>query len=390
MTPRILLATTVTWPGPARLAAAFSAAGCVLDAWCPRSHPLRASRFLGRLFAHDPHSAVASLRGAVERSEPDLVVPCDDVAVSHLLAVHASAGEQAIASLVERSLGSLRSYPVMMNRSAFIGAARDLGAAAPETVAVDDAQAFEAALARWTFPLVIKRDRTTGGEGVRIARSSAEVRSLVRRWASLRSSVSLQKFVSGHPATTAFAAWQGQVLATIHADVLETERVNGPSCVVRRVESAEMTRMAGLIAAHFGLSGLHGLDYLRARDGTLQLLEINPRATALCTLAFGPGHDLPAALAGALAGHAISARAPAIGGDLVAFYPQEWIRDPGSRYLRSAFHDIPRDDPGVQRILARRARWSRLRRRMRESLDRGLRLMGAAPVHGGQVADPLP
>jgi hypothetical protein len=31
----------------------------------------------------------------------------------------------------------------------------------------------------------------------------------------------------------------------------------------------------------------------------------------------------------------------------VAFFPQEWRRDPASEPLRSAFHDVPWDDPGL-------------------------------------------
>ena len=46
-----------------------------------------------------------------------------------------------------------------------------------------------------------------------------------------------------------------------------------------------------------GLSGLCGLDFvIENSSGDAYLIEINPRATPVCHLALGAGHDLPAAL----------------------------------------------------------------------------------------------
>jgi hypothetical protein len=33
--------------------------------------------------------------------------------------------------------------------------------------------------------------------------------------------------------------------------------------------------------------------------------------------------------------------------EYVALFPNEWVRDPESSYLRTAFHDVPQDDPSV-------------------------------------------
>jgi hypothetical protein len=63
-------------------------------------------------------------------------------------------------------------------------------------------------------------------------------------------------------------------------------------------------------------------------------------------LAFGRGRDLPAALAGCVAGAETDLR-PAIANDTVVFFPLEWQRNPTSPYLKTGHHDIPWDDPGV-------------------------------------------
>jgi hypothetical protein len=100
----------------------------------------------------------------------------------------------------------------------------------------------------------------------------------------------------------------------------------------------------------FGLSGLHGLDFIRDAGGNVHVLEINPRATHGGTLPFGSGRDLPAALATALTGSATGQRT-AIDNDIVALFPREWQRDPLSEYLTSGYHDVPWDDPGLVRAV---------------------------------------
>jgi carbamoylphosphate synthase large subunit len=104
-------------------------------------------------------------------------------------------------------------------------------------------------------------------------------------------------------------------------------------------------QIASQVAAHeFGLSGLHGIDFIRDREGNTHVLEVNPRATHGGTLAFGAGRDLPSALASAMTGIPMAMR-PAIDNDIVALFPRERRRDPSSEFLRIGFHDVPWGDP---------------------------------------------
>jgi hypothetical protein len=157
--------------------------------------------------------------------------------------------------------------------------------------------------------------------------------------------VSLQKFIPGHPAASAFAAHDGEVLGAIAYDVLAAQGTIGPPTVIRRVDCPQIHDAARKVARRFNLSGMHGLDFIRDENGNVHLIEINPRATQGGTLAFGAGRDLPAALAVSLSQDNRGIR-PAIGNDLVAFFPRAW-QGGGGDYLATAHHDIPWDDPAV-------------------------------------------
>jgi hypothetical protein len=226
-------------------------------------------------------------------------------------------------------------------------------------------------MAETGLPIVLKADGSWGGDGVVVARSGAEalaalhrlgqppsrLRSLARAMrrrdvhhlnaaiSPAAAAVSAQRFVAGRPAASAFACWNGEVIAAIYYDVLVAQGEIGPPNVIRRVDCPEIEAATRKIAAHYRLSGIHGMDFLRDASGAVYLLEINPRATQGGALAFGPGRDLPAALASRL--QPLAGMRAAILNDTVAIFPREWQRDPASPWLRSAHHDVPWDDPGV-------------------------------------------
>jgi ATP-grasp domain len=374
MACRVLLAATVPWPSVARYAGGFAAAGCEVDALSPAKAPITASRYLKRHHRYRPLSALPSWRAAIAASAPDLIVACDDRAVTQMLRLYAQAKKESpLAALIERSLGTPESCRRIMARTACMRIARSIGIRVPDTYAIVDEAGLDAALAAIGYPAVLKADGTWGGDGVRVVKSRddalAAFRKLSKRPSRLRSlaralkrrdahylltaivpptpAVSIQRFIEGTPANSAFAAWKGEVVGSIYYDVLVADGAIGPPNVIRRIDDPEIDRATRLAAKHFGLSGIHGMDFIRDRDGQAHLIEINPRATQGGTLAFGPGHDLPAALA-ACVSPTTTMRA-AIANDVVAIFPREWQRDPASPYLKTGHHDVPWDDPAVFR-----------------------------------------
>lgn len=376
MTNNILLAATIGWPSAARYASGFVAAGCTVDALSPKQAPVRASRYARRHFDYNPLFPVASLRAAIAQSKPDLIIACDDRVVTQLLELHRREKNSDIARLIERSLGDIGAYPLLLSRQGSLDAMRAEGVRVPDSVAVESADALDAALARIGLPAVLKADGSWGGEGVAVVRTREDAQAAYRklafpppRWRSVARAVrrkdahflheaiapkpraiSLQKFIPGHPAASAFAAKDGEVVASIGYDVLVAQGTIGPPNVIRRVDCPQIHDAARRAAKRFGLCGMHGLDFIRDAKGDVYLIEINPRATQGGTLAFGAGRDLPAALAAALS-PANSGLRPAIGNDVVAFFPRAWQRGGGDNWLATAHHDIPWDDPGVLRTL---------------------------------------
>jgi hypothetical protein len=329
MAPKVLLVTTVVWPIAARLAGTFAKLGWRVEIVAPRASASRHTRFADTVHGYTGLAPMLSLRRAVRRADADLIVACDDRAVA---------------------LTARLDAPV-------VGRSLDLQRALRET----------------GLPAVIKADGSWGGDGIAIVHTREAAREAfckisarISPWRTLARAVrrndahhlaaafaaqpqlSLQAHIPGTPATAAFACWRGEVLAAIHADVVAGGASGGPASVVRIVQDDAMDAAACKLARRFGLSGLHGLDFIRDREGQVHLIEANPRATPIAALAMGEARDLPAALARA-SGHASFAPAHAIATDLVALFPNEWLRDPSSAWLCKAHHDVPWDDPPLLR-----------------------------------------
>jgi hypothetical protein len=364
--PTVLLYSTVSWPSTCRLSAVFATLSWRVVGLVPSGHLLCCSQFPGRLHTYSSLSPARSLKQAIAASNPDLVVPCDDRALACLLSL-------ADVDVVNLSLGNPFAYRELTSRSPSISMARQLGVRAPETIEVGSACELDRCLDSLELPAVLKADGSWGGVGVAVVRTRSQAHDEFHRMKRsggrlreayrflryrdghhLRSAfdgrdrvISLQTFVPGTQATSTIACWQGRVIAELHFDVVAAHERMGPACVLRRIESAEMSLAAHRIAGHFMLSGLHGLDFICDARGQRHLIEINARAPQTSYLSFGPGRDPVAALAKQVSGS--TTEQTAIDDDLVALFPQEWKRDPNSHYLTEAYLDGPWDDPAVLR-----------------------------------------
>lgn len=261
--------------------------------------------------------------------------------------------------------------------------AREEGIRIPETGIVDEDEDIRGWVERVGLPAVLKADGTSGGEGVRMARTAAEAQHVFRKLQAppllaralkravfdqddtlvtpallrRRPTVSAQAFVEGHEATSTIACWKGTVLAGLHFEVLRKGHAAGHATVVRLIENAEMVAATETVVRRMGLSGLCGFDFmLEANTGNAYLIEVNPRATQVGHLALGEGRDLPAALYGAVTGQAIRVAPAVTANRTIALFPHEWARDPQSEFLRTGYHDVPWDTPELVHACIRRSR----------------------------------
>jgi len=379
MTNKVLLVTSVMWATAARLAAAFADCGWRIDVLAPPGHAAGKSRHLGTFHPYQPWGPQFILQRVIETAEPDLIVPCDDRALRQLLALRAITAETA--GTLARSLGETRTYPILLSRSQSLEAGRALGIAVPLTIAVSNPQALEQAVAETGFPAAIKLDGSWGDDGIVIANDVAEARAAFRKLSHLASplgkavralrrrdagywwdilqpgptGICVQRVIAGHNATCSVAAWNGDVVGALCADVVAARGSFGPPSVLRITDAPDMIDAACEIVAKFGLSGLHGLEFIRGEDGSLYLTEITPYATQNAHLTLGPERDLIAALTRAATGNSRPARPTVTDRDLIALFPQEWLRDAQSPYLHQAYHDAPWEDTAVLDAIVARA-----------------------------------
>jgi hypothetical protein len=278
--PKVLLATTCRWFSAARLGISFAQTGCVVEAVRPPGHPIALTRAAQKHYSYDAFSPAASLRTAIEKSKPDLVIPCDDLAAIHLRRIYGSAaGYEApisgeVVDLLTRSMGDPSSYPIVASRGKFLALAREQGIRTPATEDVGSPEEVRAWCEQSGFPAVLKADGTSGGQGVKTVHTMEQAlaafrhlhapvpATVVLKRASIdrdlnlivpwmkrkRHAVTIQKFVDGTDFNIAVACWKGEVIASVGAEVLQTWRPHGPASVIRLVPDGEMLRITRILA----------------------------------------------------------------------------------------------------------------------------------------------
>jgi hypothetical protein len=388
MKPTILIATTERWYPTVRLAMALAKTGCLVDAVCPAEHPFSKTKVLKQTYAYSGLRPLPSFADAIAASRPDCVVPGDDLATRHLHQLHANerkaqAERTDLAKLLERSLGSPESLPIIYARSKCMEVAGEFGVRVPRTEVIENIDDLGVWIARHGFPIVLKANGTSGGDGVRIVHTTGQAeqaykelqappllaravkRALIDRdttlvWPSLlrrRPVVNAQRFIDGREATSVTICWEGKVLASVHFEVLKKTRSTGHATVLKRIENREMSVAAEKMAQHMNLSGFHGFDFMiESGTGNAYLIEMNPRATQAGHLNLGVGRDLPAALCAVLSGRSIQSSPKVSENDTIALFPQELLRDSESPFLTSAYHDVPWDEPEFMKDCMRKRR----------------------------------
>jgi predicted ATP-grasp superfamily ATP-dependent carboligase len=326
---------------------------------------------------------LAALVRAAHDWQPSILIPGDEPSVRFLhraveLSRHGGVDvPSGIVSLITRSLGDPAHYATLTNKRLTCELAAELGLRVPRQARVnrlEDAAAFAAAVG---WPVVLKQPLGYSGRGVVICRSEQELAAAYRRftspvgshrrfenayrsligdklglaWHPTGDAVDIQQYVAGQPAMYNLVAVAGQTVAGFaeHAERINPEP-SGPSTVVRFIEHEEMQHTAETLAAHTGLTGFAGFDFVLDRDGgRAYLLECNARPTPTVHLGSHFGVDLCRALFEHMSGGDVTRALTPRGGDTVALFPQEWSRDPHSPFLQSAYHDVPWDDPSLLR-----------------------------------------
>jgi hypothetical protein len=380
---RILITSTNWWPLAARLAAAFGASGAHVGVICPRGSPLLSVSSVREVFKYAALSPTQAVAGAMRAMKPDLVVPCDERALAHLHALHAAlpAGD-GLRRLIERSLGDPACYAALRSRGQALELAGQDGSLEPASRELRSEADVREWCANRPLPAVIKADGTWGGAGVEMVDSLTSALAAFRRmsrplatwrvakfllsnrdpfplrgWLDrTRPGVIGQDFVKGRAANIMVACWRGEVLASVGAIALETVKDFGAATIIRLVSHPEMEAVAARLVRRLGMSGFCGIDFILEDGGKAFMIELNPRATQLGHLPFGPMGSLVSVFLARLRGET----APAVTGPriaekgTVAFFPQAWLADSDSPLLPLAYPDVPWREPALIAELVRR------------------------------------
>ena len=392
---------------------AFAAIGHRVEAICPAHHPLSKTKAVRTLYRYGAFRPISSLAKAIRLSEPALIVPCDDRAIAHLHELHAASRHTSVATaaVIERSLGCADSFAIANRRADLIAIARSECIQAPEMMRVSTEDELKAAIDTIGLPAVMKVDGTWGGLGVKLVHSLSEANralellsrpisvgralkrivvdrdsfSVLPCVSGLRPVVNIQRFVSGTPANSAVACWNGEVLACISVAAVRTRGAQGASTVVRVLNHPGMLEASVKLVRRLGLSGFCGFDFLLDEaTGAAHLIEMNARTTPISHLPLAEGRNLVTALATQLDGIAAISPTPAILQDVIAFFPQAWLLEPNSDLLQSGYHDVPWSEQGLVRELMKlpwpeRSLPARLLSRLRRST--GAESVSVLPVH---------
>jgi predicted ATP-grasp superfamily ATP-dependent carboligase len=365
--PILLVSTATRWFGTARMPRNLARAGFEVTLLTPRDSLAEKSRFVARV-GHLPDNAtprefVYAFAATVKATSPRIVVPCDDMAFRLLELLVLSPPDDMVpalhlqlGALIRDSLGDPRHLRTSVEKTLLPRAARELGVRVPESAVVVDFAAADAFASTHGFPVVLKRNHSTAGDGIAIAEDRG---ALERAFGELAIAGPLdpdgpkpwlvQEHVRGHIRYENVAAWQGRRVAGFAVDRLVAHGgVKGPAAVIRWFDSPELRDISERLVRGFGMSGLFATECIvDERTGQPWLIEINRRLTPGMHVGERIGVDLAAALLAAVTGEASASRTDLAPGEegIGVHFPQEWLRDPQSAYLRDHPVDVPWDDP---------------------------------------------
>ena len=379
-TPVLLVSTAINGYGAARIPWALARAGFEVTLLTTRNALAEKSAFLARI-GHLPDNATVrqwlySFTAAVKATAPRLLIPCDRIAFRLLQSVVDSPPpdlrpdlQQELAALIRESFGDPAWYRTCIDRTLLPAAAAALGVGVPPFVRAAAAEEAESFAAAHGYPLVVKRHYGFAGQGAAVCSDRDE---LARAFTELSRSTAydldapppesllVQARVTSRGKYYSVAAWQGTLLAGWAADTLVAHRDSAApeGTVFRYHRSPELRACAEKLVRGFGMTGIFGLEFgVDERTAEFVLVAINRHVTAESHRGGWFNVDLCAALHAALHGVPSTSRADLDAGEegVGVHFPQEWLRDPDSDYLKAHSVDVPWEEPElIEAMLALR------------------------------------
>jgi ATP-grasp domain len=369
----ILLTTTLNLPSTARLAMALTDCGCKVAVVNPPGHWIRYTTRVWKRLRYSGIRPLASLEEAIEATQPDLVIPCDDRAALHLQTLSVGANNENVSRVLRQSLCSESNFSVTQSRQGLMALAAREYVLVPENCSVSDVGELRDWLPDHPLPWVIKADGSWAGMGVRIVDTLAEAEAAYREmsrpvsartafseavidwnffwlnpWLNQRTNtISVQRFIEGRSSNCAAACWNGEMLGFIAVEVLEAGSRTGPATVVQVVDNPAMCAAVRRIVGALRFTGLVGFDFIVDDQQNAHMIEMNPRNVPLCHIPLGGEKDLVERLVARLEGRHPRDRDPVTNSDVITYFPSARLY----RGLPRGYHDVPWEEPELLRKL---------------------------------------
>jgi glutathione synthase/RimK-type ligase-like ATP-grasp enzyme len=360
-----LIATSGEYSGVPRIAGVLHRAGCRVDIVCPPRMTVASTRFITRAFVHreGPEGIAEALRShlAAFRDHYDWVLVGDDPL---LRAVVARRHEGWLAGWfpVDPS-GDLPE--MIVSKSSFMAVASQAGIPVPQWRTAQSAAAATAAAEEIGYPVVLKKAKSSAGEGVVRAGCSAHVVDAFARLASPEP-VLVQQFLPYQAGVTEALFDHGRPTCWVSSYMLNCWPNNfSPSSARQVMDHPQVERILRTIGQTTGLHGFGGFDFLHdATTDDFRVIELHARTTPGVHLGRFGGVYFPAAVRALLAGRRHLQRPmPINNGPIISLFPQDlervvesgdWHSLCRTPFTASAWRDIPWSDPALLLACAQR------------------------------------
>jgi predicted ATP-grasp superfamily ATP-dependent carboligase len=246
----------------------------------------------------DPESHPIAWARQVESLAIELaarVLPVTEVAIGSLFAAGCDASLDLVAA-------SRTDYAAAIDKYGLVERALRIGIDVPTTTLVEQFGTLEVLPSPHAFPVVLKPRRSKmlsqgrwHAPQVEVLRDAAAFRSSIARWLPEHGDTLLQDFVPGHGEGLFALCHRGKIVARFaHQRLREKPPLGGVSVLRESIDvSQDVGRASQLLLADLGFSGIAMVEFRRAPDGRLMLMEINPRPWGSMQLAIDSGIDFP-------------------------------------------------------------------------------------------------
>ncbi len=215
-------------------------------------------------------------------------------------------------------------------------AARGVPTLRQHRVDLESARSIERAARDLHYPLVVKGATGVGGERVKIVDSRGELDLAVQRARELGGAWCFQEWASGPTYLVGGVFDEGRALRLYAGEKLEQfpPRV-GPAIRLRSTMDSRVREVGAAAIQELWWTGVASADVIRRADGSVALLEINPRPWGSIGCAASAGVDVMGAFAAMLRGDDVDERLDCRDGDEHAVFPR-YLMAPAYRGLRGA------------------------------------------------------